>query len=70
MKNNVRHYRQVKGYTSEQLAVYAGLSKDTVLTIERGQHSPTLRTLEKLADALGVPVVLLISDKVGVNGNG
>ena len=53
----VRRLRQAKGWTQEQLAVYAGSSQPTVNLLEAGKRNPSASTLEKLARALEVEVV-------------
>ena len=53
----VKRLRQAKGWTQEQLAVYAGSSQPTVNLLEAGKRNPSAATLEKLARALGVEVV-------------
>jgi putative transcriptional regulator len=52
----VKRLRQAKGWTQEQLAVYAGSSQPTVNLLEAGKRNPSATTLEKLARALGVEV--------------
>jgi transcriptional regulator with XRE-family HTH domain len=46
--------------SQEALAELAGLSRNYVSSIERGVVSPSLRTLEKLAKALGLSLTKLI----------
>ena len=53
----VKRLRQAKGWTQEQLAVYAGSSQPTVNLLEAGKRNPSAATLEKLASALEVEVV-------------
>jgi transcriptional regulator with XRE-family HTH domain len=53
----VKRLRQAKGWTQEQLGVYAGSSQPTVNLLEAGKRNPSASTLEKLARALGVEVV-------------
>jgi transcriptional regulator with XRE-family HTH domain len=53
----VKRLRQTKGWTQEQLAVYAGSSQPTVNLLEAGKRNPSAATLEKLARALEVEVV-------------
>jgi transcriptional regulator with XRE-family HTH domain len=55
----VKRLRQAKGWTQEQLAVYAGSSQPTVNLLEAGKRNPSAFTLEKLARALEVEVVEL-----------
>jgi XRE family transcriptional regulator, regulator of sulfur utilization len=57
----VKELRDVKGWTQEQLAEHAGLTRATVNRIERGQiERVEFKTLEALADALGVEPGYLI----------
>jgi transcriptional regulator with XRE-family HTH domain len=53
----VKRLRRAKGWTQEQLAVYAGSSQPTVNLLEAGKRNPSAATLEKLASALEVEVV-------------
>jgi transcriptional regulator with XRE-family HTH domain len=53
----VKRLRQAKGWTQEQLAVYARSSQPTVNLLEAGKRNPSVSTLEKLAGALGIEVV-------------
>ena len=53
----VKRLRQTKGWTQEQLAVYAGSSQPTVNLLEAGKRNPSAATLEKIARALEVEVV-------------
>ena len=39
--------------TQSELALKSGLAQAVVSNIERGASNPTMRTLERLADALG-----------------
>ena len=43
-----------------ELAKRADLYPRTIRNVERGTHKPTLATVEKIADALGVPVHALL----------
>ena len=51
---NIVRLRQLKGWTQEDLAHYADLTVASISKIERGVTNPTLKTLDKIADALGV----------------
>jgi transcriptional regulator with XRE-family HTH domain len=59
----LKHLRQGRKLTQEQLAEAAGLSYKFVGEIERGLGNPTLTTLEALAGALDVSVPELLSDE-------
>jgi transcriptional regulator with XRE-family HTH domain len=49
---NLRVLRKQKGFTQEELADSAGINRNYVGQIEREEKSPTVDTLEKLANAL------------------
>ena len=53
---NVRHFRQTRGYSQEQLALEAEISPSILRMIERGEANPTIKTLGKLAASLGTTV--------------
>ena len=58
--SQIRHHRADRRWTQNQLAEKADLSLDMIGRLERGTASPSLDSLIRLADVLGVsPVVLL-----------
>ena len=52
LKNRLREYRQLKGYTQTQLAEAVGSSKNTISSIETGQFCPTAYLAALLCVAL------------------
>jgi transcriptional regulator with XRE-family HTH domain len=48
--------RRRAGFSQEKLAEKAGLHRNYIGEIERAEKKITLETLERIADALGVPV--------------
>ena len=62
----LRALRQERNLLQRELAEAAGLSLNAVSLIERDQTSPTVATLERLAQALDVPVVALFSEPAPV----
>ena len=52
----VRERRQRRGWVIEELARKTGLSKAYISQIETGKAAPSLATVERLAEALGVPL--------------
>ena len=59
----VKIERIMRDWTMEQLAEKAGLGTTTISQVENGSGSPTLDTIEKLANGLGLKVhELLIFD--------
>ena len=61
----VKEYRMKKGMTQEELADKAGFqSKATISRIERGLIMANQVTIDKVANALGVPPRLLLEDNI------
>jgi transcriptional regulator with XRE-family HTH domain len=52
----LRELRDARNISMRGLATKSGLSANALSMIERGKTSPSVSTLYKLADALGVPV--------------
>lgn len=59
----VRRARKAKGLSQEQLAQIAGLDRTYISGLERGVRNPALSTQERIAQALGVPLVELFADE-------
>jgi transcriptional regulator with XRE-family HTH domain len=59
---NVRRIRQQRRLTQEQLAFEAEIDLTYVGGIERGRRNPSLMVMVRIADALRVPLVRLLSD--------
>jgi transcriptional regulator with XRE-family HTH domain len=55
--------RKSRGYTFDELARRAGVSKGTLVQIEQGDANPSISTLCRLASALGASVADLVSTK-------
>ena len=53
--------RKDRGYSQQQLADKLNLSKQAVSNYETGKREPDYVTLEAIADALNVPMTMLIS---------
>jgi transcriptional regulator with XRE-family HTH domain len=53
---NIRHLREARGLTQEQMARLAGLPRATWGHLETGGANPTLLVLDKVATALQVPI--------------
>lgn len=56
----VKKHRRRLNLSQEDVAAKTGLSVPSLSEIERGIANPTLQTLEKIADALGVSVAALL----------
>jgi DNA-binding XRE family transcriptional regulator len=53
VSRQIREHRTRAGLTQEALAEKSGLPQSHISRLESGQHSPTAKTLEKIAVALG-----------------
>ena len=42
LNNKIPEYRQKKGVTQEELASLAGVSRQTIISIEKGNYVPSL----------------------------
>lgn len=60
LRLRLRELREKRGLTQGALAKLAGLRRATIISLEQGQSSPRLMTLDKLAAALDVPVGRLL----------
>lgn len=58
---NLRRLREDRGLSQERLAHHADLNTTHVAKIERTEREPGVRTVAKLADALGVPAADLFA---------
>ena len=56
----IKFERIKRNWSQEQLAEYADLNRNTIGNLDRGIASPTVETLEKLANAFGMTVLDLI----------
>lgn len=56
----IRLLRTKNKISQESLAFMSGLNKNSIGAIERGESSPTVDTLDKIAKALGMSLIELI----------
>ena len=60
---NLRSYRRERGYSQEAFADVIGVHRTYMGGLERGERNLTLKSLERLADRLGLdPLELLRED--------
>jgi transcriptional regulator with XRE-family HTH domain len=62
----VRHFRQEKNFSQEQLAFLSGLNTNSIGMIERGHKSPTIFTLKRICDSLDITLATLFLYKNGL----
>lgn len=56
LRNHIRRLRFEHGMTQEELALRTGVSRQTIMSIERGQTNPSVLLAYKIAAAFSVPV--------------
>jgi len=59
----IRHFRQLRGLSQEQLALQAGLNPAFLGHLERGLKSPTITTLTKVVSALDITFEELFAEE-------
>ena len=59
---NVSRLRRARGLSQEELAHAAELRQAYLSQLEAGKRNPTIRTLIRIAEALGVPLSGLIDE--------
>ncbi len=67
LAKRVRRLRVARGWSQEVLADVAGLHRTYIGSIERGERNVSLEAMERIAQALEVPLAELFSeeDKTG-----
>lgn len=61
--SKIKELRESKGLTQKELGKRIGVTAVTITRYERGDRNPSIKILNKIADALEVPVNILINDK-------
>ena len=59
LKSNVFDHRTRAGLTQEELAQKAGVSRQTIIAIEKGNYAPSVALALRLAKILKTPVETL-----------
>lgn len=59
---SIRQRRELLGLLQPRLAAIAGISRRTIQLIEAGKANPSLDTLLKIADPLGLTVKLVLKE--------
>ena len=66
MKNDIRNLRGTKGLSQQELAKAMDVSRQTIISIERGRYTPSLPLAIALARFFGKP----IEEIFDADGNG
>ncbi len=59
----IKSVRRSKRWTQEQLANRASIQRSYLADLERGCRNPSVRTLLKVANAIGLPICSLFIHK-------
>jgi len=61
VKNNVNSYRVKKNMTQEELAEKVGVTRQTIIAIEKGNYTPSVSLALKLSETFSVSVEKLFN---------
>ena len=59
-KEIIRERRMLLGLTQQDLADYTGLSVRFIKSVEAGKGNPSIATLGKIADVLGLEIIMKV----------
>ena len=62
MKNRLEALRKEKGIRQEDLAQALGVSRQTVISLEKGKYNPSLSLAFRLARYFGLPIEAIFDD--------
>ncbi|MFG2886481.1 helix-turn-helix domain-containing protein [Streptomyces sp. NPDC048297] len=65
LARNVKHWRAVRGFTLDVLAARSGVSRGMLIQIEQARTNPSIGTVVKIGDALGISVTTLLDYEQG-----
>lgn len=60
LARNVKRWRTERGFTLDALAARAGVSRGMLIQIEQARTNPSIGTVVKIGDALGISVTTLL----------
>ena len=62
MKNKLEELRKQRGVRQEDLAQALGVSRQTVISLEKGKYNPSLSLAFRLARYFGMPIEEIFDD--------
>jgi putative transcriptional regulator len=63
MKNRIKVYRALHDFTQEALAERLGVTRQTIIGIEKGKYDPSLELAFRLSEVFAVPIEKLFIRK-------
>lgn len=58
----IKERRTILGLTQQDLSDYAGVSVRFIKSVEAGKGNPSIASLEKIAEVLGLDIVLKVKE--------
>ncbi|MGW2375828.1 MULTISPECIES: helix-turn-helix domain-containing protein [Kitasatospora] len=65
LARNVKRLRTERGHTLDALAARSGVSRGMIVQIEQGRTNPSVATVVRIGDALGVSIATLLDYEEG-----
>ncbi|MFJ6087107.1 helix-turn-helix domain-containing protein [Streptomyces sp. NPDC092369] len=65
LARNVKRWRNERGFTLDALAARAGVSRGMLIQIEQARTNPSIGTVVKIGDALGISITTLLDYEQG-----
>lgn len=56
IENKIKHYRELKKISQETIAKKVGVSRQTIISMEKGSYNPSLYLAMKLSKVLEVTI--------------
>ena len=64
--NTIKERRETLSLSQESLAEISGVGLRTLKQLESGEGNPTVKTLEKLSDVLGMELKLVVKQNTSI----
>ena len=62
LAENIKKFRKQRGISQEEFAIKAGVTYSTLIKLESGSNNPPVKTLQQIAQALGVTLDDLVKE--------
>ena len=60
MRNRLREMREKSGLTQEEVAAHAGVSRQTIISLEKGKYNPSITLAYRLSKLFNMTIEELI----------
>lgn len=69
MQNRIRELREYMGITQEDLGIRVGVSRQTIISLERGKYNPSISLAYRLARTFDLKIEEVFTFMEERNGN-